>query len=343
MKKYYNKSLIFQYMYLGKWSLLGSGIVLSIVIFSQYLCNIEMLKQNIANLVCNNFYFDYTNIFAFFILLLICFQLVISGSNKRNNLTFLRSCPFSNEEIKFNEILCLTIALLVYSVIYLYFGMVTYFNFKDLILIVPNYMSEVIYNFVRFILVGFLFVLYESIMNMLFSNGIASSIFTILTPFFVLGDLEMIFNSYNLFTHKWIGLRQLSNFLYAILNFMFVNNNNTYINEKITNNIFYKLLGAFVVVALCVAFIVLIRILVKRELINNMNKIFTFNKFQFGMIYLVTCTIIMFVLNFILKIEDPFSTSYIKNLIIYLFFLSIIFVTSYLVSLVIDKKLNKII
>ena len=342
MKKYYNKSLIFQYMYLGKWYLLGSGIVSSIVIFSQYLCNIDMLKQNIANLVSNKFYFDYTNIFAFFIFLLICFQLVINGSNKRNNLTFLRSCPFSNEEIKFNEILCITIALLVYSLIYLYFGIVTYFNFKDLISIVPNYMSEVIYNFVRFILVGFAFVLYESIMNILFSNGIASSIFTILAPFFVLGDLEMIFNSYNLFTHKWIGLSQLSDFLYAILGFMF-SNNDIFKNHTIINDIFYKGLGAFFVIALCIAFIVLIRILVKRELINNMNKIFTFNKFQFGMIYLVTFTIIMFVLSFILKIEDPFSTSYIKNVIIYLFFLSITFVASYLVSLVIDKKLNKII
>ena len=47
MKKYYNKSLIFQYMYLGKWYLLGSGIVSSIVIFSQYLCNIDMLKQKL--------------------------------------------------------------------------------------------------------------------------------------------------------------------------------------------------------------------------------------------------------------------------------------------------------
>lgn len=343
MKKYYNKSLVYQYMYLGKWYLFGSGLILGIIIFSQFLTAIESVRTDISQLSGNGFYFGYTSIFMLFVVLLICFQLVISGNNKRSNLTFLRSCPFSSEEIKYNEILCLFIALMVYVGIYFYFSIITYINFQDLISIVPNYWSEVIYNLIRFFLVGLTFILYEAFMSMLFSNGIASSIFILLSPFVLVLDLQLIINSFNTFTHRWIGLSKLGHLINIVFDFMF-SEMNAYIDPSNMRCIFKIMIGIVATIAICVVLIIFIRILIKRELINNMNKIFTFNKAQFIMIFIVVFSILMNVFCLVAdKIEFRLSGSFILSTFSYVFFLSIVGISTYFLSIIIDKKLNKII
>lgn len=344
MKKYYNKSLIYQYMYLGKWYLLGSGLILGIIIFGQFLTSIENVKNEIAIIGGNSFNYSYKSIFMVFVMLLICFQLVISGNNKRSNLTLLRSCPFSSEEIKYNEIVCLIIALMVYVGIYMYFSIITYINYKDLLSIVPNYWNEIIYNLIRFFLVGILFILYESFMSMLFSNGIASGIFTLLTPFILIIDIQLFYSSFNVFTHRWIGLSRIGNLFGTVFDFMF-SDRNVYITNYVSMKwIFDLLIGCVSVIVVSIGLFLLIRTLIKRELINNMNKIFTFNKAQFIILFMVVFSILMNIFSLVAgSIEFNFSSNFILSTVIYIFSISVVLVSTYLLSLVIHKKLNKII
>ena len=115
MKKYYNKALFYQSFYNGKWGILGGSILFFLIMYSSMSGNLNNLKYQISNLEGNSIYLNssFFVISTFLIILLV--YVMITGFNKRNNITFITSGPYTKEEVKRNEFLFLFFTLCLFT------------------------------------------------------------------------------------------------------------------------------------------------------------------------------------------------------------------------------------
>ena len=170
MKKYYNKALFYQSFYNGKWGILGGSILFFLIMYSSMNSNLNNLKYQISNLEGNSIYLDssFFVITTFLIILLV--YVMITGFNKRNNITFITSGPYTKEEVKRNEFLFLFFTLCLFTLVAAYAIMCVYIRNKELLPYVYNPWVNYIFIIAKIFTLGLAFIVYLSFMDMFFSN-----------------------------------------------------------------------------------------------------------------------------------------------------------------------------
>ena len=215
MKKYYNKALFYQSFYNGKWGILGGSILFFLIMYSSMSGNLNNLKYQISNLEHNYIYLDssFFVISTFFIILLV--YVMITGFNKRNNITFITSGPYTKEEVKRNEFLFLFFTLCLFTLVAAYAIMCVYIRNKDLLLYIYNPWENYLFIIAKVFVLGLAFIVYLSFMDMLFSNLIFTLIALVGFPIVIFVDVvtlgqlyfykvdnysSLAFNIYNILT-----------------------------------------------------------------------------------------------------------------------------------------------
>lgn len=116
MKKYYNKALFYQSFYNVKWGILGGVILFFLLVYYNTSISLGNVKYSISNLESNYIYLN-TEVFVLSLFLLILLVYVmITGFNKRNNITFITGGPYTKEEVKKNEFLFLFLTLCLFVI-----------------------------------------------------------------------------------------------------------------------------------------------------------------------------------------------------------------------------------
>lgn len=290
MKKFYNKALMYQSFLLGKWFLILGLIFFALITTIVGHANIAGLTNNIRTLNSDRIDFDNSAIMIFMLLLLFVLYIVITGFNKKNNLTFIQSGPFTKKQIKNNEILFLSIALLAMICIYFYVYICLYFKYKIIISMSVNYFKMLALNIVRMLLVGMLFISYIELMDCLFTNTIILIFSTVMLPFVVLCDLEFILqlitrtlNAENNYLIK--KLYELHDLLNDAFNFCFNFHGTLFELDSLGISRIIIILAIIFAAGICIY--IFINFINKKFTINNMNKVFIFplvGKLFFGVI-----------------------------------------------------------
>ncbi|MDS0524451.1 hypothetical protein NNC19_02095 [Clostridium sp. SHJSY1] len=267
MKTLYNKALLYQYYHSGKWALfLGAG-AFGAFTYMNLNNEITFLKRNISSLESDKLisYAPENIISLFFVLFLV--YMMITGINKRNNLTFLTCGPYSKEEIKKNQSIFLFGSLLIFVFIYAYINFCVFYREQELLMLADKPVIMLLRNIFKMVICGLAFGAYLLLMDCLFSNIGMMLFMLIITPIVFVVDNVMImylgdaFKSYSIVTGNWID-----NFF----NYIFYSN----INQEFE---FSYEIG----IIICILFITIIAfsltwIINKKLIINNINKLFCF-------------------------------------------------------------------
>ncbi|MEO2495705.1 hypothetical protein ABHA36_16095, partial [Clostridium paraputrificum] len=192
MKKYYNKALFYQSFYNGKWGILGGSILFFLIMYSSMSGNLNNLKYQISNLEGNSIYLNssFFVISTFLIILLV--YVMITGFNKRNNITFITSGPYTKEEVKRNEFLFLFFTLCLFTLVAAYAIMCVYIRNKDLLPYIFNPWGYSIFILIKIFTLGLAFIVYLSFMDMFFSNLIFTLIALVGFPMAIFFDALVI-------------------------------------------------------------------------------------------------------------------------------------------------------
>lgn len=286
MKKLYNKALMYQFFYLGKWALFVSMILYGIFTYGFVNSNLANLSLNISGLEGDTL--DNLNPYHVIFLCLIIFLLyvVVTGFNKRNNMTFLTSGPYSKEEIKKNEILFLIISLFLLIFTFIYINICLYIRDNTLLSLASNEYTALFFNIMRLVIVGVAFIAYLTFMDMLFSNTIISILAMIGTPviltvnLLLINDIANRLSSFHLYDFNLI--RDIYNIIGSIFNFIFRNEINY---ERID-----YIAIIIILIITVVAFIITWRIN-KNLCLNKINNFFVFQIVEKIVFFIISFTI----------------------------------------------------
>lgn len=357
MKKLYNKALFYQYLYTGKWPILFGVIIFFIATYGETQSMFSTLKLNISSLYSNKM--EPRGVLYLFIICVSLFiiYIFITGFNKRNNLTFLNSSPFKRKEIKQNEIVFLLLSLIIFVFIFLYVNICLYYNQRELLSISSMYISTLVNDTLRLFYIGFLFIIYLEVMDMLFSNTVFTIISMIIFPFTIIVNLLCILSILNL-----LGFYIFSNYSINI------------ILNKISESIKYLIIGNFspsliekIIIYLILSLIILLGLIFidkinKKFTINNINKFFNFIIVKKIFLWITSLNFVNFIFTFIISIciskfyyekfyyEDPYYTgivpapfSLMEGIVLFVIInIAIILISKFLVK-VINKFIEQII
>ncbi|MCI7442489.1 MAG: hypothetical protein MSA89_05325 [Clostridium sp.] len=295
MKKLYNKALFYQYLYTGKWPILFGVIIFFIVTYGETQSMFSILKINISSLYSNKM--EPRGILYLFIICVALFviYIFITGFNKRNNLTFLNSSPFTRKEIKQNEILFLLLSLIIFVFIFLYVNICLYYNQRELLSISSMYISTLVNDTLRLFYIGFLFIIYLEFMDMIFSNTVFTIISMMIFPFTIVIDFLCILSILEL-----LGVYIFSNYSINI------------ILSKISESIRYLTIGILslsliekIIIYLVLSLIIVLGFIFidkinKKFTINNINKFFNFIIVKKIFLWITSLSIVNFIFTIII-------------------------------------------
>ena len=342
MKKYYNKALFYQSFYNGKWGILGGSILFFLIMYSSMSSNLNNLRYQISNLEHNYIYLDssFSVISTFFIILLV--YVMITGFNKRNNITFITSGPYTKEEVKRNEFLFLFFTLCLFTLVAAYAIMCVCIRNKDLLPYIYNPWENYIFTIAKVFVLGLAFIVYLSFMDMLFSNLIFTLIALVGFPIVIFVDVvtlgqlyfykvddysSLAFNIYNILT-------KIIDYVGDIISFISYDYTFYRSGKHILFIIIAYLLGSIFVYYLS-------KFINKKIIINNINKFFVFP--LVGKITIFTGVFSLFLggLYYIIVLGD-FNWFLLKNELLGItFILGLIIVISIYLTKIILKKINK--
>lgn len=295
MKKLYNKALFYQYLYTGKWPILFGVIIFFIATYGETKSMFSILKINISSLASNKM--EPRGILYLFIICVALFMIYIfiTGFNKRNNLTFLNSSPFTRKEIKQNEILFLLLSLIIFVFIFLYVNICLYYNERELLSISSMYISILVNDTLRLFYMGFLFIIYLEFMDMIFSNTVFTIISMMIFPFAII--INFLCTVYILDS---LGIYISSNYI--------INN----ILSKVENSIRYLIIGILnpsliekIMIYLVLSLIIVLGLIFinkinKKFTINNINKFFSFIIVKKIFLWITSLSIVNFIFTIII-------------------------------------------
>lgn len=200
MKKYFNKALIYQWFESSK-----TCIVLALLLWS--FISYKMINGNVSQLRSDISYFHNRSlitisienyVFLGFIFIAIYFMSV--GFNKRRNEMFLMSGPYTEKQIKYNELLCICMTLLLFVCVYIYMAVYVYLKNIEVISIAYGYSYFILVEILRIIFIGLIGILSMLIVLSMFNNtfaGIGALLFVLPETFILLfGQLECIISSF---------------------------------------------------------------------------------------------------------------------------------------------------
>ena len=196
MKRLFNKALMFQNIHSIKLQTLSLGILFGIISYFSINSSMKNYIYYAINLDegLNEFSTSSglcTLSMIFFITLLFIFM---KGINKKESISFFMSGPFSKREIKKNEVLTLIILVLYFSTILFYVLVCLSYKHRIQVEYIPNYYKYLFITILRIIIVGVLFSLYLSFMDLLFSNTIVSILAMVMFPIALIVTVSILLN-----------------------------------------------------------------------------------------------------------------------------------------------------
>ena len=176
MKKYYNKALIFYWFNSAK-----------IVIFLGMLlwgAAAEIMLNRRMNNVIGDIAYNFDNCFSimgdgyyiFLAFIFIAIFYISMGINKKNNMMFLSSGPYTKKQIKINEIICMIITLVLYLIEHLYLIIMCSVKYNELLGIVNGYWYIYAIEILKIFLFGIGGILILNILDMLFVNSVVAMV-----------------------------------------------------------------------------------------------------------------------------------------------------------------------
>ncbi len=350
MKKYYNKALFYQSFYNGKWGILGGSILFFLIMYSSMSGNLNSLKYRISNLQGNSIYLDssFFVISTFLIILLV--YVMITGFNKRNNITFITSGPYTKEEVKRNEFLFLFFTLCLLTLVASYAIICVYMRNKDLLPYIHNPWENCLFITVKIFVLGLAFIVYLSFMDMFFSNLIFTLIALVGFPIGILVDIitlgqlyfykvdeynSLAFNIYNI-------VRKIIDYIGDVISFISYDYTFYRSGRHILIIITSYLLGSIFVYYLS-------KFINKKIIINNINKFFVFPLVGKITIFTGVFSLLLGGLYYVIVLGDfngflLRNELYISNLVYVLgitFILGLIIVISIYLTKIVLNKVNK--
>lgn len=172
MKKYLNRGLLYEWFNASKvpiviglitWGFIAHGILRSNLIES---------KVMIATVESNNFMANSLSEYLVLAFIFLAIYIFANGANKRNTMMFLCSGPYTKKQIKINEIICLLITLILFTIMFIYIAVTMYVQNYEFISIVNGYIQVIFIEIVRLLLFGTIGILFMIEIDLLFSNSI---------------------------------------------------------------------------------------------------------------------------------------------------------------------------
>lgn len=277
MKKYLNKGLIYQ------WFNSAKMIILLGVIAWGFASN--MIVEDHINTVSHNISMNFQNgystytIFSYGILGVIfaMIHFMSQGINKRNNNMFLTSAPYTKKQIKYNELICLLINLVIFIAIFIYINIMAYLRYYDLISIVDGYFSVVLIEVAKMFLFGIIGILILLIIDSMFSNTIMGIICMIsilpVSVIFILSRIFMILD----YIPGGNGVSLLEK-IGDVINVNFFRGQSVYLIDSVNVRLIQsgKLISEFVVAGVIIAVLSVGYFLIQRKFkVESNTKMFT--------------------------------------------------------------------
>lgn len=276
MKKYYNKALFYQSFYNSKWGILGGAILLFLVTYYNGKQAFRDTAHRISIFNDNNLYLENFTLILFMFLSILIVYIMIIGFNKRNNITFIMSGPYTREEIKKNEFLFLFSTLCLFTLVIAYVNMCLYIKNSELLFFIYNPWSIFIATLIKVFTLGLTFIVYLSFMDMFFSNLIVTLIAIIGFPISILLNLSILrrIYFYNINSYEEIISTKIYNIIDSIFSYIndiidFIFNSFFFYNELWK---FYTIVCTFLIISILIYYIS--KFINKKITINNINKFF---------------------------------------------------------------------
>lgn len=182
MKKYLNKGLIYNWFNSAKVpiiiGLIAWGFIADAIIGSE----LTQVKYRISDSFINDFGTTNLDQYVWLGVIFLAVYFIAQGINKRNTAMFLSSGPYTKIQIKYNELMCISVTLALFVIVYIYIAIMAYISNKHLLSIVDGYWYIILIEIARIILIGIIGILFMLTVDLLFSNtvvGFASMIFVI--------------------------------------------------------------------------------------------------------------------------------------------------------------------
>ncbi|MDD6796258.1 MAG: hypothetical protein PUE01_12755 [Clostridiaceae bacterium] len=354
MNKFYNKALMYQTFLRGKWTLIVGMFLFTFVTILQTVDNMTEIEMNLAQLSSDRVSLRQFPVMLLMLAILVVLYMVITGFNKRNNLTYFHSGPFNKNQIKINEIIFLGFSLLIMIFIYAYINICFYFKNRVLMELCYGYFISYFFNILRMIIAGIIFIGYIIFMDSLFSNLVLAVFSMLAAPLAVLFDVFFVLQlTRQLDLFQNFASNIVEN-IFSLLEYTFAYLFNLYeLNDLIRRNDLWILAVAIFSIVIIVTLYTLIYFSNKKFKVNNMNKLFLLPLVGKITIWFSLFTInltIFFVLFYINLSKNLYngdslilsSSSSTYGLIILFIYLLLSIVVTNLSSKIVNRKLNKI-
>lgn len=308
MKKYFNKALMYQWFNSTKIAILIG--ILTWGFISNEIVNggISEVKGRIAYNASNSFYTFTIEPYFFLGIIFIVIYFIGQGINKRNNDMFLYIGPYTKKQLKINQLICLLITLILFTLTYLYIAIMAYIRNMELMGIVDGYCRVMIFEFTKVILLGSVGILFLMIFDLIFSN-IAASIIGIvfilpISCLAIMGKITFILNYFGI--GKEFSIMGMIRNVYGHKLYW---ENSLLKSISIRNiNLKYLCVEMLIMLILITIMIVIFNISSKNYKIENNTKLFTSKKAENFILILVStvCGIVL---------ESIFANSILHNIL----------------------------
>lgn len=177
MSKYFNRGLLYQWFNSAKSSIFIGLIAWGLYFDREILNNtLNHIKEDIANNQSDYFMSAWVDRYILLGVIFIIIYYMSAGRDKGSTMAFLSSGPFTKKQIKYNEFIGLIITLFLFVLATIYVSVAFYIRNREILTIVNGYEKIIFLECLRIFLIGILGILFMLIVNMSFSNAIASSI-----------------------------------------------------------------------------------------------------------------------------------------------------------------------
>lgn len=172
MKKYLNKGLLYEWFNAGKVPIVIGLITWGFIAHSILRSKLIECKVMIATVESNNFMASSLSEYLVLAFIFLAIYIFANGATKRNTMMFLCSGPYTKKQIKVNELICLFITLILFTIMFIYIAVTMYVQNYEFTSIVNGYIQVIFIEIVRLLLFGTIGILFMIEIDLLFSNSI---------------------------------------------------------------------------------------------------------------------------------------------------------------------------
>jgi hypothetical protein len=171
MEKYLNKGLLYAWFNSAKIAISIGMFVWGVISYKIIEGNLMGMKSEIAHNFNNYFYTTTLNEYVLLGVIFIAIYSIAKGINKRNTEMFLSSGPYTKKQIRFNELICLLVTLILFIVTYIYIAIMISISHKEFLSIVEGYQEIITIEILKITLFGIIGIVFMLIIDSMFSNS----------------------------------------------------------------------------------------------------------------------------------------------------------------------------